>query len=311
MCWAGGRKQACPGNLRKLKKIPLFGIFCFAPTQPFQCKCFWWHNCLSWGSCHSISFLSASLKSHPTPHFTRVTVGSKRWNVACHLLEVEHVGVVVVLHGDGGVAGGVHDGKEEAWAWRESGRDCQLGKAGIDRNTTKRSRAAPAVTATNAGFPLYCGWCRAAQKCSKCENCFGGNTWLVNWCQEFSSCCTLITMPTIFPVVRHVMKRPLHSKAFLATDNYNLPQWWVRNLIVYTQGPVFRSHYCFRVHTVAVTLFSHPIIIKLCTIIKGIFCWKMRKMRMRRSDKRKLISGLVIGHRRMILHWSCSWKNVS
>ena len=31
-----------------------------------------------------------------------------------YLLEVEHVGVVVVLHGDGGVAGGVHHGKEEA-----------------------------------------------------------------------------------------------------------------------------------------------------------------------------------------------------
>ena len=89
-----------------------------------------------------------------------------------------------------------------------------------------------------------------------------------------SSCCTLVTMLTINPLVHHVMKKAsncvcstlctFHSSILKKTGItcmaiiIQFHDGW--KILFCTFGS---SHYCSRVHTVAVTLFTHPIIIKL------------------------------------------------
>ena len=136
--------------------------------------------------------------------------------------------------------------------------------------------AAPAPTATNWGFPFVPNAdLVSAQICSKREFGFSaGNTSAQLVPRVFSlgsssSCCTLVTMLTIYPVVHHVMKKasncvyipfihPEKDWHYLHGNYHPVP--WCAEILFCTFGS---SHYCFRVHTVAVTLFTHPIIIKL------------------------------------------------
>ena len=84
-----------------------------------------------------------------------------------------------------------------------------------------------------------------------------------------SSCCTLVTMLTIYPLVHHVMKKASNSVniSFIPPEKRRITCIaiiiWLHDawkILFCTFGS---SHYWSRVHTVAVTLFTRPIIAKL------------------------------------------------
>ena len=192
----------------------LFEIFSFALILPFPCKCF----ALSRTQLSAMRKLSLSFPTLVTscPVLPEWQSRVKRSSVKPYLLEVEHVGVVVVLHGDGGVVAGVlhvGGGLSQAGVWVEVRFSSSWKSIHATSELLRRPPPTRAFLYTQVGSTVC-----SNSKLLKTRN--RERTWsathLVNWCQRVfshlslltqSSLCTLVTMLTIYPVVHHVMKK--------------------------------------------------------------------------------------------------------
>ena len=175
----------------------------------------------------------------------------KKASVKPYLLEVEHVGVVVVLHGDGGVVAGVlhvgDGGEEEALARRESGCNCDPAPA--ENRSTRRRSCSGARHQLGLSFIPRSGPLSAQ---TQNEN---WNPWsathLVNWCQRVFSHLSLNPIFSLYfghnadhlPCSTPRDEEGLQLCTFHSSrekyghykdDNYHLVPWWEENPIMHS-----------------------------------------------------------------------------
>ena len=181
------KASACTGNLRKLKKFRLCEIFCFSPILPFSCKC---QSDIIVQAGKAVIPSFRPFPSHFTSNFTMTVAHEKARGNPDYLLEVEHVGVVVVLHGDGGLHddGSVFGGDRESGGLSQAGVCVQVPAAANDRSTTAAAtsellRRLLPPTGAFLLYPTPTCWCllKYAQNESLASR---PATHLLNWCQE-------------------------------------------------------------------------------------------------------------------------------
>ena len=172
-------------------------------------------------------------------------------------------------------------GDRESGGLSQAGVCVQVPAAANDRSTTAAamSELLRRLLPPTGAFLLYPTptWCLLKSAQNESLGFSAGNTSAQLVPRVFSlgssSCCTLVTMLTIYPLVHHVMKKAsncvcstlctFHSSILKKTGItcmaiiIQFHDGW--KILFCTFGS---SHYWSGVHTVAVTLFTHPIIIK-------------------------------------------------